>query len=185
MKRFLLLICSVPLLLTILFLAKQSGRNNTIDLHEAYKIASAEAIKWNEAAKPYFITSVDDSIKSGFIKGEDGRRNYWNFDFVIQNSNRHLIVTLRNKAVVNKIEVTSNVNNSYIINIEQLRISTADAVAIAKARCGLRPGTDWAQGYHFVLEYDRSTLILSVVGLNADGDISRVFFNAKTGKVIR
>ena len=185
MKRFFLIVCYVLLLWIILFTENRSDSNSSADLLEAYKIASAEAIKWDGSAKPYFITSVDDPIESRFVKGEDGKRNYWNFDFVAENSNKHLIVTLQNKTVVNKIEATSNVNSDSVIYIEELRISTADAAAIAKEKYGLLPGTDWAQGYHFVLENDGSVLILSVAGLNADGNMARVFFNAKTGEVIR
>lgn len=185
MKKILLIVCYVLLLLIILFLADQSDCNSSADLLEAYKIANAEAIKWDESAKPYFITSVDDSIESKFVKGEDGKRNYWNFDFVVEDSNKHLIITLHNKTVVSKIEAASNVNSDYIISIEKLCISTAEAVIIAKDNFGLLPGTDWAQGYHFVLENDGSVLVLSVVGFNTDGERSRVFFDAKMGEVIR
>lgn len=183
MKRFLLIVCSV--LSIFLLMANLSDSDGSADLLEAYKIANTEAVKWDKSAKLYFITSVDDSIESRFVKGEDGKRNYWNFDFVVENSNKHLIVTLQNKSVVNKIEAASSVNSDYIISIEKLCISTAEAVMIAKNNYGLLPGTDWAQGYHFVLENDGSVLTLSVVGINADGDMSRVFFNAKTGVVIR
>lgn len=185
MKRFLLLFCSILLLLIILFVSKQLRNNNSVDLFEAYKIASAEAIKWDESAKPYFISSVDDAIESKIVKGENGKRNYWNFDFVVEHTNKHLIITLHDKIVVNKIEAESNINSDYIINMEELCISTAEAVTIAKEIYGLLPGTDWAQGYHFVLENQGSVLILSVVGLNEDGAMSRVFLNAKTGEVIR
>lgn len=185
MKKYLLIICSVLLLLIIIFVASQSDSNRSADLLEAYKIANAEAIKWDELAKPYFITSVDDSIESRFAKGEDGKRSYWNFDFVVENTNKHLIITVHNETVVKKMDAISNVNSGSIINIEDLSISTVDAVTIAKEKYGLLPGTDWAQGYHFVLENDNTRLILSVVGRNADGDMSRVFFNGKTGEVIR
>lgn len=184
-KRYHLIICSVLLIPIVLFAVNQPGSHGSADLLEAYKIASAEAVQWNASAKPYFITSADDSIESRAVKGEDGKRNDWNFDFVIENSNKHLIVSLHNKTVVSKIEAVSNVNSDYVIHIEDLCISTAEAAIIAKARLGLLPGTDWAQGYHFVLENDGSMLILSVVGRNADGDMSRVCLNAKTGEVIR
>lgn len=184
MKHFFLIVYSVLLLLIILFAANQTDSNNSLDLLEAYKIANTEALQWDGSANPYFITSVDDPIESRFVKGEDGNRNYWNFDFVVENTNKHLIVTLHNQTVVHKKEAISSVNSDYIINIEELSISTADAVTVAKEKYGLLPGTDWAQGYHFVLENDGSLLVLSVVGLHADGDMTRVFFNAKTGEVI-
>lgn len=184
MKRFWLLFSAILLLSIIILLFNKPHNNCAIDLFEAYKIANAEAVKWDKSAKPYFITSVDDPIESKFVKGEDGKRNYWNFDFVIEHTNKHLIVTVHDESIVNKIEAESYVNNNYIINIEELRISTKEAILIAKENYGLLPGTQWAQGYHFVLENDGSVLILTVVGLNADGDLARVFFNAVTGEVI-
>ena len=70
------------------------------------------------------------------------------------------------------------------MDIKELSISTTEAVAIAKENYGLLPGSDWAQGYHFVLENSGVALVLSVVGRNTDGSISRIYFNAKTGEVI-
>lgn len=184
MKRFLALCCSI---LSMLFwgASNEPHISNAVDLFDAYQIAGAEAFKWDKAAEPYFITSVDDSIDTEFVKGEDGKRHYWNFDFVIENTNTHLIITLHDKAIVNKIEAESRVNNDCIIDIEKLNISTAEAASIAKETYGLLPGTDWAEGYHFVLEDVGMVLVLAVVGLNEVGKMARVIFNAETGEVIR
>lgn len=179
MKRVLVPFCSV--LSLFIFLCAD---DTATDLHEAYQIARAEAYQWNALAEPYFITSVDDPIKTPNIKGANGKRNYWNFDFVVKNTSKHLIITVHDRTVVNKTEAESNVNTDDIIDIEKLSISTAEAVGIAKESCGLFPGTAWAQGYHFVLENDGSALVLSVVGLNEEGIMARVFFDAKTGEVI-
>ena len=179
MKRIPLLLCSA-----VLLISTSVPGNGAVDLREAYQIASTEAVVWDPSAKPYFITSVDDDIESQRVKGEDGRRHNWNFDFVAENTSKHLILTLHNKTVVSKMEAESYVNSDSIIPMEELCISTAEAVTVAKTRYGLLPGTDWAQGYHFVLENDGSALILSVVGRNKTGAMSRVFFHAKTGEVI-
>lgn len=176
--------CCVILLLVKLGVPNEQYDAHAVDLFDAYQIASAEAIKWDKAALPYFIASVDDSIDNGFVKGEDGKRHYWNFDFVVENLNKHLIITLHDKAIVNIIEAESCVNNDCIIDIEKLNISTSEAVRIAKETHGLLPGTGWAQGYHFVIENEGMVLVLAVVGLNESGEMSRVFFNAETGAVI-
>lgn len=183
MKKFFPFCCSI-LSLIILGISNEPRVSNTVDLRGAYQIASIEAMKWNKAAEPYFITSVDDGIDSEFVKGEDGKRHYWNFDFVVKNTNKHLIITVRGKAIVNKLETESSVDNDHIIDIERLNISTVEAALIARETYGLLPGTDWAQGYHFVLENDGMALVLAVVGLNDNGAMSRVFFNAETGEVI-
>lgn len=184
MMRKKLLPLGLILLLLITLFASRRSHNNSIALLEAYEIATAEAIKWDASAKPYFITSVDDSVKSYSVKGEDGTRSYWNFDFVVEGTDKHLIITIHNKSIVSRIEVESTVNPDYIINIADLHISTADAVTIARNNYGLLPGIDWAQGYHFVLENDGVALILSVVGLDENGNMKRIHFNAKTGEVI-
>lgn len=169
--------------LIVLFIFHQP-RSGSIDLLKAYEIASEEAIKWDASAKPYFITSVDDSVKSYSVKGTDGTRSYWNFDFVVEGTDKHLIITIHNKRIVSRIEAESTVNPDYIINITDLHISTADAVTIARNNYGLLPGIDWAQGYHFVLENDGAALILSVVGLDENRNMKRIYFNARTGRVI-
>lgn len=128
------------LLLLITLFASRRSHNNSIALLEAYEIATAEAIKWDASAKPYFITSVDDSVKNYSVKGEDGTRSYWNFDFVVEGTEKHLIITIHNKSIVSRIEVESTVNPEYIINIADLHISTADAVTIARNNYGLLPG---------------------------------------------
>lgn len=172
------------LLLLITLFAFRQPCNNSVDLLEAYQIANTEAIKWDASAKPYFITSVDDSVKNYSVKGEDGTRSYWNFDFVVEGTDKHLIITIQNKSIVSRIEAESTVEPNYIISIADLHISTADAVTIARKNYGLLPGIDWAQGYHFVLENDGAALILSVVGLDENGNMKRIYFNAKTGEVI-
>lgn len=183
MKGIQMFCCSI-LLLIELGMSNELYGANAVDLFDAYQIAYAEAIKWDKAALPYFITSVDDSIDDEFVKGENGKRRYWNFDFVVENTNKHLIITLHDKAIVNQIEAESNVNKDCIIDIDKLNISTVEAILIAKETYGLLPGTDWAQGYHFVLKKEGMVLVLTVVGLNESGKMSRVFFNAETGAVI-
>lgn len=176
---------AIMLPLLAVCLAANKPHTNSIDLLKAYEIASAEAFNWDASAKPYFISSVDDPIEGTCVKGDDGTRNRWNFDFVVENTHRHLIITVHNKTVVSKVEAESSVNPDHIINMEELHISTADAVTIARENYVLRPGANWAQGYHFVLENDGSMLILSVIGLDESRSMERIFFNAKTGKVIR
>ena len=68
MRRVLLLFCSVLILCTFLCASKQSNYDSSTDLSEAYKIAYAEAFRWNALAEPYFITSVDDPIESKNVK---------------------------------------------------------------------------------------------------------------------
>ena len=180
-----LLSFGVVLLILVFFVFLHVPQDcNAVDLFEAYQIAHSEALNWDAAAKPYFITTVDDNIKSSTIIGEVGKRNYWNFVFVIVNTNRHLIITLHDKTIVNKIETESYTNNDYIINMSEVCVSTAEAVMEARDNFGLLPGVEWAQGYHFVLENDGSALTLSVIGVNHDGTMSRVLFNANTGEVI-
>lgn len=183
MKKLLITFASMLSLFAVC-LAINKPRCCSINLLKAYEIASAEAFKWDVSAKPYFITSVDDPIESTSVKGNDGTRNYWNFDFVIENADKHLIITVHNKTVVSKIEAESVVNPDYIISMEELRISTEDAVTISIKNYGLLPGIDWAQGYHFVLENDGSMLVLSVVGVDETGSMNRIHFNAKNGEVI-
>lgn len=183
MKRCMLLFVSM-LLPVFLLLSCHLHDDKSADLLEAYQIASAEAVKWDKSAQPYFISSVDDRLESKSVKGENGKRNAWNFDFVVENTNKHYIITLHDKTVVNKIEAESVTDSACIIHMEDLCISAVEAVTIAKENYGLLPGTDWAQGYHFVLENNGSALILSVVGRGADGTLLRVLFHAKTGRVV-
>lgn len=138
-----LLSFGVVLLILVFFVFLHVPTNsNAVDLFEAYQIAYAEALNWDASAKPYFITTVDDNIESSIMKGEDGKRNYWNFDFVIVNTNRHLILTLHDKTIVNKIETESYTNNDYIFNMSEVCISTAEAVMEARDNFGLLPGSN-------------------------------------------
>lgn len=172
---------------TVLFILQSNWQpiGNAVDLPKAYKIANAEALKWDQSVEPYFITSVDDSIESENEKGADGKRRYWNFDFVIEGTNKHLIITLHDEAVVNIIEAESTVDPARIIDMDKFCISTAEAVTVAREAYGLLPGTAWAQGYHFVVENDGTTQVLSVVGRDKNGNMLRVFFNTETGQHIR
>ena len=69
-QRMRRILCSV--LLLMIPLVSNQPQDHTADLWEAFEIASAEAVKWDASAQPYFITSVDDGIESEAVKGQNG-----------------------------------------------------------------------------------------------------------------
>jgi hypothetical protein len=141
-------------------------------------------LEWNQNAKLYWLSSVDNPKIKSSISGIDGKRRFWNFEFVNVETNENLIVTIHDEQVVNSIESRTAVIKNKIINMEEVTVDSVDVLKKAKEYFNLQPGENWAEGYHFELNRKNNTTFLTVVGLDTNGYFSRIYFNAIDGKLI-
>jgi len=168
-------------LLCVYFLFASTDKS--MDILEALRFSSAEAKKWSGNAEPYFITSVDEDT-STWHTGENGERRYWNLFYGIPGTDRMLIITIHDKKIVHFVPVENPAGDASYIEIDKLKLSSKDALKKATALYGLLPGRTWARGYHFTMESYDGYPVLTVVGLNTEKKMTRMFFNAITGEII-
>lgn len=160
-----------------------------ITMKEAVEIASKDAKKWSKDAKLIKIISTDAIDKPSIRSGELGKRNTWNLKFADTKSNFEYEIFVSNGEVVvqNQIEFGKKKQ----INDSDFILDSSEALAIAKEHKKLKPGLDWAIGYHFNLEYasysdklGKDYLIIQVIGLSPKGNFAHVDIDEITGEII-
>lgn len=63
-------------------------------------------------------------------------------------------------------------------------LNSTDALEIAKKYKSLKPGQEWAKGYHFKLTQPKDFPIINVIGSSPEGNFSVIEINAKTKEII-
>jgi phosphopantetheinyl transferase (holo-ACP synthase) len=148
-------------------------------LKEAYSKALKEAMNWNKDAKLVIITSVDDDEKE--LAGVSGKRKKWNLIFANLEAEETLQISIDNgdvkKFPVSKEKTMANV----IISPDSIQIDSTEIIEKAKKDFKLKPGTDWANGFHFSLMNNGKQTFMTVTGLNQDNKFTQIYYDAKTG----
>lgn len=150
----------------------------SIDISAAYKITAAEAKKWNKDAKIYYASSTDCDY-SDLNQGSDGTRRAWTFVFVIENPDTCFNVFVKDGKIDHTQEVISAFNKDLVLPEGELNVSSKDAVVIAQSK-GLKPGDNWAIGYHFALQNIDNELSLIVTGENENNEMTKINVNDLT-----
>lgn len=154
-----------------------------IDIIDAYNLSYKEAVKWNNNAKLYFLTSVDDPENNNYTQGCDGKRRNWNIDYVVPGTNMHMLITIHDNSIYNIQHVESAVENNNIINMIDVKLNTPEALEASKKLYNIYPNREWATGYHYVLSKDDLQTIMTVVCRDEDNNFTKINFNAKSGKL--
>lgn len=176
--------------LTFIFIATQTFEGNSTNLKEltlieAYKLSFEEAKKWNNKSKLYFMTSTDTSKEPRGTYDSKGKRKDWNTMYVVPETNKWLIIEIRDGQVSNTKDFNQfTPPNNKIIDFTDIQIDSSQALKKAKDYFNLKPGKNWAKGYHFVLNKQNSNLILTVVGVDDNGYFTKVIFDAGTGEIM-
>ena len=163
--------------------------SNAMTMKEAIAIAYKDAKKWSNDAKLIKIISTDAMDNPINKSGELGKRNTWNIKFTDIKSTHEYIIFVSNGKIA-KHEQTE-FGEKKIIKDSDLTLDSSDALSIAINQKKLKPGIDWAIGYHFNLEYasfydkpGKEYLIIEVIGLSPKGNFAHVDIDEKTGEII-
>ncbi|OXS55077.1 hypothetical protein B1A99_25200 [Cohnella sp. CIP 111063] len=179
-KKFLLgIIVIVACIGVITFITNKRSKPHEISLKEAYSIGLVEAKKWNNNAKLIYLTSVDDANTFKGSQGSNGKRYSWNMIFGDIQKQNVLILNVKNGGVDHKQVSSDSIQEIQLIEQNDLILDSTEMVELAKKN-KLKPGVEWAKGYHFTIEKDENGFFFSVVGLNKDQKFTRLYFNPKT-----
>lgn len=153
-----------------------------LSLKEAYSKALKEAMKWNKDSKLVIITSVDDDEKE--LAGVSGKRKKWNLIFANLSAEETLQISIDNGEVkkfpASKEKIIANV----IINPDSIQTDSTEIIEKAKKDFKLKPGIDWANGFHFSLMNNGKQTYMTVIGLNQDNKFTQIYYDSKTGNCI-
>ncbi|MEK4485821.1 hypothetical protein MHH81_09495 [Psychrobacillus sp. FSL H8-0484] len=150
-----------------------------ITLKEAINIGFQRAKEWNVNATLTKVTSVDETM--GGSRGEAGKRFNWTLHFIVPGTDDYVIIGISEK----KIWLFRPIKQSLpTIPYDEIKLDSSDVLRLAKDKYGLKPGKDWATGYHFTLDSIDGIPILTVFGNDRDSRFTRISFHAQNGDVV-
>lgn len=157
-------------------------------MKEAIKIADGQAYKWSADAQLVSLTSADEANNSNIGSGGHGRRQTWNLFYTDTGSTHEFSIQVCKGKVADS--QATEFGEKKPIKYADLNLDSDEAVAIAVREKGLKPGKDWAVGYHFVLDHQtfngngKEYLVLQVFGLSPGGNLAAVFIDESNKKII-
>ena len=149
-------------------------------LKEAIDIGFKRAKEWNVNATLTSVTSVDETM--GGSRGEEGKRFNWTLFFVAPGTEDYLIIGISDKKIW--LYRPGKQTQDPTIPYDEIKLDSSDVLQLAKIKYGLKPGKDWATGYHFTLNSMDGKPILTVFGNDNGNRFTRISFNARNGEVI-
>lgn len=157
-----------------------------ISTSEAYHLGISYVREKYPSAQVQMLTSVDNPDDHNFDKGSDGKKRFWNFDIAIPDTEKHILLSIKDKKISNYLEIESVVNNSELIslNLEKQIISSTEIVSEVIKKYNLKPSKNWAYGYQFVLEVRESTPTLSIVATDSSSNMARIYIDAINKNVL-
>ncbi len=176
------ILLAVPLYFAVEWVAQATGlQKYAISMSEAYRLAFSEAQKWNESARLYTITSVDDDRPVEY-DGTTGLLPHWNVDFVAYN-NVLYHVEIRNGKLVRVAEQGAG---AYADSLPR-DVTLIDSTDLAKLSLsdGLKPYLGkWARGLNFAFVADGQGQRVIVRGASRDGRPAFLTFDARNGTLL-
>lgn len=194
-KRFLIILISILCVLALILLyhfsssptkeestttssTNEAVSNNDLSLMEAYNLALKEAMAFSKDAKLVIATSADDDEKE--LAGATGKRKKWNLEFANIATEETLLVAIDN-GTVSTTKNQEKVMENTLISPDLMKLDSKDAVEKAKKDFNLKPGVEWANGYHFSIMNNGKQTFMTVTGLNAENEFTQVYYDLKTG----
>jgi hypothetical protein len=161
----------------------QTDIDTELTLKEAYHLGLDIALKWDSRVMLSRIGSVDDPNQEG-SKGANGKRRKWGLMFVVPGERKSVAMYINSKKNTLFVTSKSTIQSEFLISPEEVVIDSPDALQKVKSKYTLKPGKDWAEGYHFLLYKWNGKTAMSVVGLDDGNKFTKIFLNAKSGEFI-
>lgn len=166
-------------LILFIFTYSIKGYEKTMTLNQALDMSFKEALKWQSDAELALITSIDNPDLTEKTNGSDGKRSWWNCIYFSPELKKELIVTIHDKKIVNVTPTTSPSPQKEFIRKNELIMSSSESVKEAISKYKLKPGINWANGYHYTLSKINSKLQLTVIGLDTDNYFTKIVFDGQ------
>lgn len=160
----------------------ESITKSEVSLIEAYNIGLKKAKSWNKNAQLVIITSVDDDEKQ--IAGDTGRRKKWNLLFANISTEETLQISIEKGAIIKSSVTKEKIIEDTLITPDLMKVDSTYVIENAKNDFKLKPGINWANGYHFSVMNNGKQTFLTVTGITDDNKFTQVFYDIKTGNRI-
>ncbi|EEL50337.1 hypothetical protein [Bacillus cereus] len=166
-------------------------KNQELSVIQAIELAYPSALEWNKNAQLLQGVNIDLD-KPGKSIGSNGKRNYWNIDFGVPDTNKIFLVTIHEGDIVEAKDVGREEDSPYpkkeFIKLEDIKYDSPELLKKALKMDSIYPGKDWAKGFNFMIRKNTETNIplMLVIGWNSDQTkMKAAGFNVKTGEYIK
>jgi hypothetical protein len=161
-----------------------------ITLKEAFEMSYTRAKKeWNDKASLIHLSSVDSMETNSTIGnltnlGIDGKREKWNAIYQAPN-NQRLIVSITAGEITKFMPTKGPYQEKAGLSIDTIKYDSDILLKQSINTFGLKPGLDWAFGYHYVLSGLDGVPSITVSGSDNDFLFSKIYYNPFSGKLIK
>lgn len=180
LKKLVAIPLVVAIVFSTLFINRYMHKNvASLTLLEALKVASNYALDKDKNLKLIKATSVDYPEKSSVDKGDDGKRYVWNFLFGDIDSKKGFVVFVTEGKIGSVKEISADFSDSDFIPTNDILLDSKDIIKIAKDKYKLKPGINFAVGYHYTLSKVEKNIVISILGLDDEGYMTNISYDTK------
>lgn len=181
LSAVIVLACSLLVYRFVEDTSTEKTNSSQLSLLDALYVGMFAAKKWNPEAVPLYLTSVDDDL--GEISGQEGTRSRWNLQVGAPGVQR-AVIAIRQGKVERIIAGAGSYQPECIVAANQVKVDST-TVADQSMRTGkLKPGSGWANGYHYILQAVEGAPTITIVGRNEHNHPRQIAFDAATGRIL-
>jgi hypothetical protein len=151
-------------------------------MQEAYKLGITKAKEWNKNAELVIMSSVDDDGKQE--SGANGKRKKWNLIFADISSQQTILLLIDRGKSVKAAAHEEKILEEIIIPSSNIQMDSNDLIERVKTEFKLKPGMNWANGYHFSIMNNGKKTFVVVTGYTEDNCFTQIYFDSQTGEYI-
>ncbi|QRG66670.1 hypothetical protein [Brevibacillus choshinensis] len=166
-----------------IFAQSQPQTDTELTLKEAYQLGLSIAKKWDSRVTLGQMGSIDDN-KIG-SKGADGKRRKWGLMFFVPGERKSVAMYIHDKKNTVFVTSKSTIKSDFLISSRDVVLDSPAILQMVKSKFNLKPGKNWAVGYHFLLYRWNGKTVMGVLGLDNEGKMTNIFVDAKTGEFLQ
>lgn len=156
-----------------------------LTVRQAYIKAYTCVSKVNENIMLYTLTSVDIENKKDSFNGEQGKRDNWNLDFSIPETDKHYIVQIQDGDIRDTTEVTGlKIKKENLISNQEILLDSDKSLEIAKKIYHILPGNEWAIGFHYTIKKEDGISKQTIVAYDKNRNLCKVDFDMQNKTII-
>lgn len=176
------ILLAIPLYFAVEWVAQAiDTQSYALSMSEAYQLALKEANKWNESARLYAMTSVDEDRPTQY-DGATGNLPHWNVDFVASNNSLYHIEIRGGKLVRAAEQGAASYSESLPRDVAFVDSPELAQLALNK---GLKPYLGkWARGLNFAFVSEDAGQQIIVRGASQNGWPAFLTFDARGGTLL-
>lgn len=164
-----------------------SGEEIFYSMREAWEIAQEDALKWAADAETIKIMSTDNHDDASVSNGMNGKRRCWTLLFHSNQKETEYATYVIDGIAAYGCEVATPFYD--VFSMDDFELDSTNLIHYLQGQ--LSGGSDWAWGFHFIVEFrymnaesTKPQLTMTVRGQNSDGLERCMIYDPYSGELI-